>query len=54
VTENTLVIVLALATLLIGFGYGGWQLRKARLAKKRGDTSALGGPLPHDRDRSQR
>ncbi|TVQ34429.1 MAG: hypothetical protein EA356_10545 [Geminicoccaceae bacterium] len=39
--ENTLVMVLALTTLLAFVAYGGWQYRKARLAKRRGDGSSL-------------
>lgn len=40
-TENTLLVVLSLTTLLAFLLYGGWQYRKARVAKRRGDTTRL-------------
>lgn len=41
-SATTLIGVLALATLLIGFWFGATNLRGVRKAKARGDASRLG------------
>jgi len=45
-SENTLVFVLALFTLLAAFGFGVYQMMRVKQAKKHGETSAMGRPGP--------